>query len=195
MTSIVIILTSLLFIIFNIYNLWIVEKIKGKTLSKFSVIRKGKIDGVIFIALILLLFWQNYLHITKQDYFFLAMLIVISSYTFFIRKPQIVFKNTGFFYASFFIEYTKIQNINISTEGYIVFSLNTGKDLNCLTYKNDLKPIFNQLINLKIVDRSVLDVIANMPNETQTKQINKHNNKNSKKESNKNVKNKFNKRG
>ncbi|NDL62501.1 DUF986 family protein [Acerihabitans arboris] len=133
---------------FAIYDEFIVDgALKGKTRLKIGLKRQSRIDGLIFIGLVLILVYQN---ITNNGTVFTTTLLLILAfmalYLAYIRRPKFIFKADGFFYANVFIKYDRIKNMNLSEDGYLVIDLEKRRLLIQVQHLDDLQRIYNQFL-------------------------------------------------
>ncbi len=130
---------------FALYDEFIVDWIlKGKTKLKIGLRRQSRIDGLIFIGLVLILVYQNINNNgTVITTTLLLILIAMAAYLAYIRRPKIIFKQEGFFYANVFIRYTRIKNMNLSEDGYLVIDLEQRRLLIQVQQLDDLETIYN----------------------------------------------------
>ncbi|MFM2480830.1 DUF986 family protein [Celerinatantimonas sp. YJH-8] len=113
---------------YAIYDEWIMPRRKGTTLLRIKLLRKTRLDSLIFVALIAILLYQNIAsHGSHFTTYLLTMIGVMSIYLAFIRHPKLLFKSHGFFFANAFIDYKRIKTMNLSEDGVLVFGLDSGQ--------------------------------------------------------------------
>ncbi len=132
-------------LLFAIYDEFIVDYfLKGKTRLKIGLHRLNRVDALIFIGLVCILIYQN---ITSNGTVFtttlLLVLVLMACYLAYIRRPKIIFKADGFFYANFFIQYDRIKNMNLSEDGFLVIDLEKRRLLIKVKQLDDLETIYN----------------------------------------------------
>ncbi|WP_318390262.1 DUF986 family protein [Enterobacter sp.] len=143
-TDIVLILFVVALLAWAIYDELIMPKRHGETLLALPLLRRSRIDGFIFAGLLVILIYNN---VTNNGSvlttWLLCALILLSHYLFWIRAPKIIFKSTGFFFANVWIEYSRIQKINLSEDGVLVMQLEQRRLLIRVKNIDDLERISN----------------------------------------------------
>lgn len=158
MINILLLTGIILFFIYAFYDQFGMDQRHGKTLLKVRLKKRAKIDGIIFIALLLVLIYQSLDNLTSLSLYLLATIIILTIYGAFIRYPVLLLKNTGFFYGNIFIEYAKIQAINITPEHFLVIDLNHGKRLVILLEKPQQLPLILEILaQLKIIRADIIN--------------------------------------
>jgi uncharacterized membrane protein YobD (UPF0266 family) len=144
-TDIGLIIIIALALLFALYDEFIVDKfIKGKTGLKIGLRRLNRLDGLIFIGLVVILIYQNIINNgTVVTTTLLLALIALSVYLAYIRRPKMIFKPDGFFYGNFFINYNLIKNMNLSEDGFLVIDLEKRRLLIKVERLDDLETIYN----------------------------------------------------
>ncbi|WP_267963783.1 DUF986 family protein [Testudinibacter sp. TR-2022] len=117
----------ILFFVYGFYDQFVMNRWKGKTQLKVRLQNRGRLDAVIFIALIGLLVYQS--GITPITLYLLIILAILCGYTAFLRNPVLLLKENGFFYANFYLPYERIAAINLSEDGVLVIDLHNRKRL------------------------------------------------------------------
>lgn len=133
---------------FALYDEFIVDGLlKGKTRLKIGLRRQNRIDGLIFIGLVLILVYQNIINNgTVITTTLLLILVIMAIYLAYIRQPKLIFKQQGFYYGNIFIHYARIKNMNLSTDGYLVIDLEQRRLLIQVRQMDDLETIYNFFI-------------------------------------------------
>ena len=153
-TDIVLILFVAALLGWAVYDEFIMPKRHGRTLLALPLLRRSRIDSVIFTGLLAILIYNN---VTNNGAilttWLLSALVLLSIYLFWIRAPKIIFKTTGFFFASVWIEYTRIQKMNLSEDGVLVMQLEQRRLLIRVRNIDDLEKISklfmqNQQVNI-----------------------------------------------
>lgn len=144
-TDIGLIIIIVLALLFALYDEFIVDKfIKGNTGLKIGLRRLNRLDGLIFIGLVVILIYQNIINNgTVVTTTLLLVLIALSVYLAYIRRPKMIFKSDGFFYGNFFINYNLIKNMNLSEDGFLVIDLEKRRLLIKVERLDDLETIYN----------------------------------------------------
>ncbi len=141
-TDIVLILFVVALLAWAIYDELIMPKRHGETLLALPLLRRSRIDGFIFAGLLVILIYNN---VTNNGSvlttWLLCALILLSHYLFWIRSPKIIFKTTGFFFANVWIEYSRIQKMNLSEDGVLVMQLEQRRLLIRVKNIDDLERI------------------------------------------------------
>ncbi|WP_410015294.1 DUF986 family protein [Sodalis sp. C49] len=147
-TDIVLLVIITLALAFALYDEFVVAgMLKGKTRLKIGLKRQSRIDGLIFIGLVLILVYQN---ITNKGTVFTTTLLLIlafmATYLAYIRRPKLIFKTAGFYYANVFIRYDRIKNMNLSEDGFLAIDLEKRRLLIQVQHLDDLERIYNQFM-------------------------------------------------
>lgn len=113
---------------YAVYDKFIMPQRHGQTLLKVPLLRKTRLDCLIFVLLIGILIYRN---ITTEGStlttYLLITLALITAYLAYIRQPKLLFKPTGLFFANAYIDYQRIQSMNLTEDGVLVFGLDSGK--------------------------------------------------------------------
>jgi uncharacterized membrane protein YobD (UPF0266 family) len=125
---------------------WLLPQRKGKTLLRVNLLRKGRADSLIFIALLGIVIYRHY---TGQGapltLYLLTFLLIAVCYISFIRRPVLLFKPEGFYYDNLFIGYTRIRHLHLTEEGVLFIHLEQRKLPIHVQYIGDLEKIKNIL--------------------------------------------------
>ena len=138
-TDLVLILFIAALLAFAIYDQFIMPRRNGPTLLAIPLLRRGRIDSVIFVGLIVILIYNN---VTNH-----GALITTWFYIFWIRVPKIIFKQKGFFFANAWIEYSRIKAMNLSEDGVLVMQLEQRRLLIRVRNIDDLEKIYKLLVS------------------------------------------------
>ncbi|WP_439294971.1 DUF986 family protein [Lonepinella sp. BR2882] len=142
MTNTILILCILAFFTYAFYEQFGLDKRQGKTLLKVRLKKRTKLDSLIFVALIGIIIWQTEGKIAPDTLYLLTFLILLSLYIAFFRSPMLILKPNVFFFENFFIEFAKIQQINLADDFKLVFDLTNGKRLVAqLTEQSDVEKV------------------------------------------------------
>ena len=161
MTNTLLLIGISLFFIYAIYDQFGMDKLKGDTLLKVKLQKQGKTDGLIFIGLILLVIYQSLNNLSAISLYLLISLIILGIYGAFIRSPNFLLKQTGFFFGNIFISYSKIHHINLTEDRLLVIDLKSGKRLLIrLENPHDLEKILEKLTALHIIHQDSQQVLA-----------------------------------
>lgn len=147
-TDLVLILFVAVLLAYAIYDEFIMPKRHGETLLCIPLLRRGRVDSFIFAGLLAILIYNN---VTNNGAilttWLLSALALMGVYLFWIRVPKIIFKPTGFFFANVWIEYTRIQGMNLSQDGVLVMQLEQRRLLISVRNIDDLERISKLLLN------------------------------------------------
>ncbi|QLB12610.1 uncharacterized membrane protein YobD (UPF0266 family) [Bisgaardia hudsonensis] len=144
MINILILSSIFLFFLYAFYDQFGMDYLKGKNKLKVRLKKRAKIDSLIFIGLIAIIFYQTKANIPTVTIYLLSMTIVLSIYIAFIRYPQILFKEKGFFYENIYITYDKIKAVNLADNHIIVIDLKNTKHLSIIPDNTqDIEKIVN----------------------------------------------------
>ncbi|MBP6121379.1 MULTISPECIES: DUF986 family protein [Providencia] len=140
----------LIMLVYAIYDEFIQQLLKGKTLLKINLKRKHRVDAIIFIVLICIVIYTNIIrHGSSLTTYLLMITILMAIYLAFIRKPKLFFKQDGFYFANTFILYNRIKTMNLSEDGILIIGLEQKKINMQVTHLDDLQRIYEFLINHK----------------------------------------------
>lgn len=120
----------LLYLLFAIYDQFIMDKRYGKTELKVRLLRKLKIESIVMLFLIWIAVYQALPQgLETVTIYLLVMLSILLIYHAFIRYPVFLLKQEGFFLNNLYIPYQHIQTINISENGFLQIVLKNNKQL------------------------------------------------------------------
>ncbi|ATM86209.1 DUF986 family protein [Yersinia massiliensis] len=143
-TDVILVVFIALLLAYAIYDEFIMNMMKGKTRLQVHLKRKSRIDCAIFVGLIAILIYNNVMsNGAPLTTYLLVGLALIAVYISYIRWPKLLFKNTGFFYANTFIEYSRIKSMNLSEDGILVIQLEQRRLLIQVNQLDDLEKIYN----------------------------------------------------
>ncbi|PKH27045.1 hypothetical protein CIG19_03705 [Enterobacterales bacterium CwR94] len=147
LTDVIIVMMTLAMLLFAVYDEVITDKRHGRTLLKIFLLKRGRVDGLIFVGLIGILIYNN-IHAqgTPLTTYLLLSLALIAFWTFWIRQPKCLFKTQGFIFAGVFIPYTRIQSMNLSEDGVLVIQLEKRNIYVRVKQIDDLEKIYSLLI-------------------------------------------------
>ncbi|KFD20153.1 MAG: DUF986 family protein [Yokenella regensburgei] len=133
---------------FAIYDQFIMPQRNGTTLLAIPLLRRSRVDGIIFVGLVAILIYNN---ITQHGEiittWLLCALALMGLYIFWIRIPRIVFKSTGFFFSNVWIEYRRIKEMNLSEDGVLVMQLEQRRLLVRVRNIDDLEKIYKLMVS------------------------------------------------
>ncbi len=133
---------------YAIYDQFIMPRRNGPTLLAIPLLRRSRVDSVIFIGLIAILIYNNVTsHGAIMTTWLLCALALMGFYIFWIRVPKILFKQGGFFFANVWIEYNRIKEMNLSEDGVLVMQLELRRLLIRVRNIDDLEKIYKLLIS------------------------------------------------
>lgn len=140
----------LLMLLYAIYDEFIQNLLKGKTLLKVNLKRKHRADAIIFIVLICIVIYTNISrHGSMLTTYLLMVTILMSVYLAFIRTPKLFFKQKGFYFANTFILFDRIKTMNLSEDGILIVGLEHKKIHIQVSQLDDLQRIYEFFINHK----------------------------------------------
>lgn len=129
MIDILLFIGIILFFCYAFYDQFGMDLLKGKTKLKVRLKKQAKSDAVIFIALTAILLYQTKAQISAITMYLLATTVILSIYVSFIRSPVLILKERGFFHNNLYLDYDKIQQVNLAEGDVFVFELKNGKQL------------------------------------------------------------------
>lgn len=143
LTDVVLVVFIALLLAFAIYDEFVMDKLKGKTLLKIPLLRRNRVDSAIFVFLVGILIYNN---VTAQGTplttWLLSALALMAIYLSWIRQPKILFKSHGFFFANVWVEYNRIKEMNLSEDGVLVMQLEQRRLLVRVKNIDDLEKIY-----------------------------------------------------
>ncbi|EIX9083887.1 DUF986 family protein [Klebsiella aerogenes] len=146
-TELVLILFIVALVAFAIYDQFIMPRRNGPTLLSIPLLRRGRVDGMIFVGLTAILIYNNIAsHGEITTTWLLSALALMGLYLFWIRTPRILFKKSGFFFANVWIEYPRIKAMNLSEDGVLVMQLEQRRLLIRVRNIDDLEKIYKLLV-------------------------------------------------
>ncbi|EIV2084833.1 DUF986 family protein [Klebsiella aerogenes] len=146
-TELVLILFIVALVAFAIYDQFIMPRRNGPTLLSIPLLRRGRVDGMIFVGLTAILIYNNIAnHGEIITTWLLSALALMGLYLFWIRTPRILFKKSGFFFANVWIEYPRIKAMNLSEDGVLVMQLEQRRLLIRVRNIDDLEKIYKLLV-------------------------------------------------
>ncbi|WP_340608765.1 DUF986 family protein [Xenorhabdus bharatensis] len=150
LNDIVLIILILLMFAFAIYDEFIVNHLRGKTLLTIKLKRKHRIDALIFIILVSIIIYNN--AVTQGNpltTYLLSFIILISIYFGYMRSPKLIFKKEVFYYSNRLFYYDKIKAMNLSEDGILMIDFETKKIYIAVTKLDDLEKIYKFLLSNK----------------------------------------------
>ncbi|QQF65258.1 DUF986 family protein [Histophilus somni] len=117
------------FFLYAFYDQFMMDYLKGTTKLKVRLKKRAKIDALIFIVLVAIILYQSSGQINTTTLYLLAMTILLSLYIAFIRFPVLLLKEQGFFFENIYIDYAKIQQINLLENKILMIDLKNKKRL------------------------------------------------------------------
>ena len=133
---------------YAIYDQFIMPRRNGPTLLAIPLLRRSRVDSIIFIGLIAILIYNNVTsHGAIISTWLLCALALMGFYIFWIRVPKILFKQDGFFFANVWIEYNRIKAMNLSEDGVLVMQLEQRRLLIRVRNIDDLEKIYKLLVS------------------------------------------------
>lgn len=138
------------FVLFAIYDEAILPRRKGPTKLRVALRRRHKIDSAIFVVLLLILLWNNIdKHGTQLTTNLLMVLCFMAIWLFWVRSPKLLMKENGLFFGSVWIDYRRIQSMNLSEDGILVMQLEQRRLLIAVKQLDDLERIYNTLVEAR----------------------------------------------
>ena len=147
-TDIVILVCVAALLAYAIYDQAIMPARKGTTLLSIPLLRRSRVDGIIFAGLVAILIYNNISqHGALLTTWLLCALALMAIYLFWVRIPKIIFKKEGFFFANVWIEYNRIKEMNLSEDGVLVMQLEQRRLLVRVKNIDDLEKIYKLMIH------------------------------------------------
>ncbi|KFC81494.1 DUF986 family protein [Buttiauxella agrestis] len=148
LTDVVLLVFIVLLLGWAIYDEFIMDKLKGKTLLKITLLRRNRIDSSIFVGLVVILIYNNVTtNGTALTTWLLSALALLAIYISWIRQPKLLFKSEGFFFANVWILYSRIKEMNLSEDGVLVMQLEQRRLLIRVKDIDDLERIYKLMVN------------------------------------------------
>lgn len=137
-------------LLFAIYDEAILPRRNGPTKLRVALRRRHKIDSAIFIVLLMILLWNNVSHQGPQlTTTLLMVLCFMAIWLFWLRNPKLLMKSDGLFFAGVWIDYRRIQSMNLSEDGILVMQLEQRRLLIAVKQLDDLERIYNTLVEAR----------------------------------------------
>ncbi|MEB5704795.1 DUF986 family protein [Pantoea anthophila] len=137
-------------LLFALYDEVILPRRRGPVRLRVALQRRHKIDSLIFIGLLLILLGNNISHHGPQLTTTLLMVLsFLAFWLFWLRRPTLLMKAEGFFYAGVWIDYRRIQGMNLSEDGILVIQLEQRRLLIAVQQLDDLERIYNTLVEAR----------------------------------------------
>jgi len=147
LTDFVLLIFIVLLLVWAIYAEFIVDKRHGKTLLCVTLLRRNRIDGSIFVVLVAILIYNNVsTQGTALTTWLLCALMLLAIYISWIRKPKLLLKSEGLFFANVWVSYDRIQAMNLSEDGVLVIQLEHRRLLIRVRNIDDLERIYKIMI-------------------------------------------------
>ncbi|WP_226570614.1 DUF986 family protein [Mangrovibacter yixingensis] len=147
-TDIIILVLTLAFFAFALYDEFIINHLKSPTLLSIPLLRRSRADGMIFVILVAILIWNN---VQTQGSTFttwlLSALALVGFYIFWLRTPRVRFKKEGFFFSGLWTPYSRITAMNLSEDGVLVFQLGERRLLISVRNIDDLERIYKFMVS------------------------------------------------
>lgn len=161
-TDLVLILFIAALLAYALYDQFIMPRRNGPTLLSIALLRRGRVDSVIFVGLVAILIYNNVTsHGAQMTTWLLSALALMGFYIFWIRTPRIIFKQRGFFFANVWIEYNRIKEMNLSEDGVLVMQLEQRRLLIRVRNIDDLEKYINFLLKINKLRYSLNYVFSN----------------------------------
>ncbi|MDT0176747.1 DUF986 family protein [Enterobacter sp. BRE11] len=137
-------------LLFSLYHDVILPRRKGPTRLSVALRRRHKIDSLIFIGLLAILLWNNVTHQGPQlTTTLLMVLLFLAFWLFWLRRPVLLMKRDGLFYGGVWIDYARIQSLNLSEDGILVMQLEQRRLLIAVQQLDDLERIYHTLMEAR----------------------------------------------
>ncbi|OTA15783.1 hypothetical protein Xvie_02385 [Xenorhabdus vietnamensis] len=150
LNDIILMVLIVLMLAFAIYDEFVINQLKGKTLLNIKLTRKHRIDALIFIILITIIIYNNVMsHGNQFTTYLLSFIILVTLYLGYIRSPKLIFKKYGFYHINRFFSYESIKEMNLSEDGILMMDLEQNKIYIFVTKLDDLEKIYQFLVNNK----------------------------------------------
>jgi len=149
-TDIVLSLSIAALLLLALYIEVVLPQRKGSTLLRVMLRRRHLADSTIFIGLLLILLWKNLSNQGPQlTTTLLLLLCALTFWLFWLRRPALLMKSTGLFYASIWIDYRRIAAINLSEDGILLMQLEQRQLFIAVRDADDLQRIWQTLVTVR----------------------------------------------
>lgn len=147
LTDTVLLLFVAALLAFAVYDEFMMPRRNGKTLLTVPLLRRSRVDGAIFVGLLVILIYNNSLNGgSPLTMWLLSALALLGIYLFWLRAPKIIFKTEGFFFGNVWIEYSRIKEMNLSEDGVLVIQLEQRRLLIRVRNIDDLEKIYKVMV-------------------------------------------------
>lgn len=148
LTQILLIIFILMLLAWAIYDDIILDRRRGPTLLKVTLLRRSPVDITIFSALIAIVIYNN---LTTDGpaltTWLLGCTLLLAIYLGWLKQPKIRFKSQGLFYAGTWIDYRRISAMNLSEDGILVMKLEQKNLYIRVRNIDDLESIYKLLLS------------------------------------------------
>ena len=149
-TDIVLVVFIVALLAYAIYDELIMPRRNGTTLLTIPLLRRSRVDAVIFAGLLMILIYNNVMSQgALLTTWLLCVLALMAFYLFWIRAPKIIFKSSGFFFANAWIEYNRIKEMNLSEDGVLVMQLEKRRLLIRVRNIDDLESVYKLFLKVQ----------------------------------------------
>lgn len=150
LTDALLLLFIILSLAYAIYDEAIMPRLKGPTRLQIALQRRNKPDSMIFIGLLLILLWNN---LSRQGSSLTTSLLLVLAFLaiwlFWVRRPKLLLKNQGLYFANAWIAYSRIRGMNLSEDGILLVQLERRRLLIAVRKLDDLERIYHTLLEIR----------------------------------------------
>lgn len=148
LTQILLIIFILMLLAWAIYDDIILDRRRGPTLLKVTLLRRSPVDITIFSALIAIVIYNNLTtHGPALTTWLLGCTLLLAIYIGWLKQPKICFKSQGLFYTGTWIDYHRISAMNLSEDGVLVMKLEQKNLYIRVRNIDDLESIYKLLLS------------------------------------------------
>ncbi|SUX85337.1 Predicted membrane protein [Citrobacter koseri] len=147
-TDLVLVLFIVALLAYAIYDQFIMPRRNGPTLLAVPLLRRGRVDSVIFVGLVAILIYNNVTSHGAQITTWLLCALALMGVLYFLgSRPQDHLQTERFFFANVWIEYNRIKEMNLSEDGVLVMQLEQRRLLIRVRNIDDLERIYKLLVS------------------------------------------------
>ncbi len=147
LTQALLVVFIILLLAWGIYEDVVLDRRRGKTRLRVALLRRNPVDITIFTVLIAILIYNN---VTSSGPVLTTWLLgctaLLAIYIGWLRQPYLRFKTQGLFYTGIWIDYRRINAINLSEDGVLVIKLEQKNLYIRVRNIDDLESIYKFII-------------------------------------------------
>ncbi|MGN1400904.1 MAG: DUF986 family protein [Bacillus sp. (in: firmicutes)] len=146
-TEIVLLAINIIVALYGLVDFILAQGYKKRTILTVNLRKWGRIDNLIFVGFIAIMFASNIMRGGDRTVsLLLGILVMMLLYFAFIHSPKVFFKKEGFHYNFSFVNYDNIKTMNLSEDGVLVIDTDRRRLLLKMTSMDDLEKVLQVLV-------------------------------------------------